>query len=249
MRDWEQRIWLWYRDVFTAQLGKAVIGTDKEIVAADVMIVIIWRAVRRDGFGHLTPLELDGVLQLLPGKDGAVMDLGLVQLGCGTTILSIGLALVEALAVTVVEGDVTYAGPAVLDYGCGMEFGHGFMVLVLLYKGTKNRCKHSLVYTGMPCYSKGAAVTTSEYGVHNPDLEPAVRLKLGENVENTLTGALALLGIGAESTFYLGTRAFQITEFIFQAWRDDPALIGTAVVSFGIYLVKIAVILGVDLLV
>ncbi len=101
----------------------------------------------------------------------------------------------------------------------------------------------------MPCYPKGAAVTTSEYGVHNPDLEPAVRFKLGENVKNTLTGALALLGIGAESTFYLGTRTFQITEFIFQAWRDDPALIGTAVVSFGIYLVKIAVILGIYLLV
>jgi len=80
-------------------------------------------------------------------------------------------------------------------------------------------------------------------------LELAVWLKLGEDVENTLTGALALLGIGAESTFYLRTRAFQITEFIFQAWRDDPALIGTAVVSFGVNPVKIAVILGVDLLV
>lgn len=76
--------------------------------------------------------------QLLPGKDGTVMDLSLVQLGCGTTILGIGLALVEALAVTVIEGDVTYRGPAVLDYGCGMEFGHGFMVLVLQHKVTEN---------------------------------------------------------------------------------------------------------------
>ena len=101
----------------------------------------------------------------------------------------------------------------------------------------------------MPCYPKGAAVTTSEYGVHNPDLELAGWFKLGENVKNTLTGALALLGIGAEPTLYLGTRAFQITEFIFQAGRDDPALIGTAVVSFGVNPVKIAVILGVDLLV
>lgn len=101
----------------------------------------------------------------------------------------------------------------------------------------------------MSGYTEGAAVSPSEYGVHNPDLELTGWLKLGENVENTLTGAFALLGIGAESTFYLGTRAFQITEFIFQAWRDDPALIRTAVVSYGIYLVKIAVILGVDLLV
>ena len=131
MRDREQRIRLWYRDVFTAQLGEAVIGADEEVVAADVVIVIIWRAVGRHGFGKLTPLQLDGVRELLPGKDGTVMDLGLVKLGCGTTILGIGFALVEALAVTVVEGDVTYAGPAVLDYGCGMEFGHGVYGIIV----------------------------------------------------------------------------------------------------------------------
>jgi len=108
-----------------------MIGTYKEIVTADMVIVIVWRTVGRDGFGQLTPLELDNMRQLLPGKYGSVMNLGLVQLGCSTTILGIGLALVEALAVTVVEGDVTYAGPAVLDYGCGMEFGHGFMVLIM----------------------------------------------------------------------------------------------------------------------
>ena len=56
----------------------------------------------------------------------------------------------------------------------------------------------------MSGYTEGAAVSPSEYGVHNPDLELAVRFKLGENVENTLAGALALLGIGAESTLYLG---------------------------------------------
>ena len=94
--------------MLTAQLGEAVIGADEEVVAADVVIVIIWRAVGRHGFGQLSPLELDSMQQLLPGKYGSVMNLGLVQLGCSTTILGIGFALVEALAVTVVEGDVTY---------------------------------------------------------------------------------------------------------------------------------------------
>ncbi|MBQ0095684.1 MAG: hypothetical protein KBT49_07880 [Bacteroidetes bacterium] len=108
MRDWEQRIWLWYRDVFTAQLGETVIGADEEVVAADVVIVIIRRPMGRYGLGQLSPLQLDGVLQLLPGKNGTMMNLRLVKLGCSTTILGIGLALVEALAVTVVEGDVTY---------------------------------------------------------------------------------------------------------------------------------------------
>ena len=81
MRDWEQRIWLWYRDVFTAQLGEAVIGADEEVVAADVMIVIIRWTVRRHGFGKFTPLQLDSVRELLPGKDGAVMNLGLIKTG------------------------------------------------------------------------------------------------------------------------------------------------------------------------
>ena len=89
-----------------------------------MVVVIVWRTVGRYGFGELTPLQLDCMRELLPGKDGSVMNLGLVKLGSSTTILGIGLALVEALAVTVVEGYVSYAGPAVLDYGCGMEFGH-----------------------------------------------------------------------------------------------------------------------------
>lgn len=126
--------------MFTAQLGEAVIGADKEVVAADMVIVIIWRPVRRDGFGEFTPLQLDSMRELLPSKDGTVMDLGLLQLSCGTTILGIGLALVEALAVTVVESDVAYAGPAVLDYGCGMEFWHGgVLFMVVDNKGTKYR--------------------------------------------------------------------------------------------------------------
>ena len=30
-----------------------------------------------------------------------------------------------------IEGDITYGGPAVLNNGCGMEFGHGFMVFII----------------------------------------------------------------------------------------------------------------------
>ena len=66
---------------------------------------------------------------MLPGKDCAVMDLSLVKLGCSTTEHGVGLALVVALAVTMEEGDVTYAGPAVF-YKCGgMELRHNDMVL------------------------------------------------------------------------------------------------------------------------
>ena len=84
------------------QLGEAVIGTDKEIVATDVVIVIVWRPMGRYGLGQLTPLELDGVLQLLPGKNGTVMDLGLVKLGGCARKYRLYFAFVEALPVTVV---------------------------------------------------------------------------------------------------------------------------------------------------
>ena len=45
-RGWrELRERLWFRNVFTAELGKAVIGTDEEIETADMMLLIVWRPV------------------------------------------------------------------------------------------------------------------------------------------------------------------------------------------------------------
>ena len=117
--------------MFTAKLGEAVKGADKEIVAADVVTVIIRWTVGRYGLGQFTPLELDGVLQLLPGKDGTVMNLCLVKLGGCAREDRLDFALIEALAIAVVEGYITYGGPAVLDYGCGMESWHVFMMLDL----------------------------------------------------------------------------------------------------------------------
>ena len=94
--------------MFTAELGEAVIGTDKEIVAAYVVIVVIRRAMGRDRLGVVVPLQLDAVRQMLPGNYGAVMDLGLVKLGRRAGKDGIDFALVEALAVAVKEGDVAY---------------------------------------------------------------------------------------------------------------------------------------------
>ena len=52
---------------------------------------------------------------MLPGTNGTKVNLLLVKLGLSTAEDRTCLALVEALAVTVKEGDVSYAGPAVLD--------------------------------------------------------------------------------------------------------------------------------------
>lgn len=47
--------------MFIAQLGEAVIGADEEIIAADVVIVVIRWPMGRDGKGVVVPLQLDAV--------------------------------------------------------------------------------------------------------------------------------------------------------------------------------------------
>jgi hypothetical protein len=123
--------------VFTAELGETVIGADEEIVAADMVIVVIRRTMGRNGLGVVVPLQLDTVRQMLPGKYCAVMDLSLVKLGCSTTEHGVGLALVEAFAVTVEERDVANAGPAIFYQCGGMELGHFFRVLFHYKVNTK----------------------------------------------------------------------------------------------------------------
>ena len=115
--------------MFTAELCEAVIGADEKVVATDMVIVVIRRAMGRNGLSVEIPLQLDSMWQMLPGKYCAVMDLSLVKLGCGTTEYGVGFALVVALAVTVEEGDIANTGPAIF-YQCGrMELGHNDMVL------------------------------------------------------------------------------------------------------------------------
>lgn len=115
--------------MFTAELCETVIGADEEIVAADVVIIIIRRTMGWNGTGVVVPLQLDTVRQMLPGKYCAVMDLSLVKLGCGTTEYGVGFALVVALAVTVEEGDIANTGPAIFNNCGGMELRHNDMVL------------------------------------------------------------------------------------------------------------------------
>ena len=53
---WKLWEWLRFRHVFTAELCEAVIGRDKEIVAADVVIVVIRRTMGWNGTGVVVPL-------------------------------------------------------------------------------------------------------------------------------------------------------------------------------------------------
>ena len=67
--------------MFIAQLGEAVIGRDKEIESANVMLLIVRWAVGWYGTGVVIPLELDCMRLMLPGLDGTKVNLLLVKLG------------------------------------------------------------------------------------------------------------------------------------------------------------------------
>ena len=69
------------RNVFIAQLGEAVIGRDKKVETTYMMLLIVWRAVGWYGTGVVIPLELDCMWLMLPGLDGAKVNLLLVKLG------------------------------------------------------------------------------------------------------------------------------------------------------------------------
>ena len=69
------------RNVFIAQLGEAVICTDEEIESANMMLLIIWRAMGRYRTGVVIPLQLDCMRLMLPGLDGTKVNLLLVKLG------------------------------------------------------------------------------------------------------------------------------------------------------------------------
>ena len=67
--------------MFIAKLSEAMVSTDKEIESANMMLLIIWRAMGWYGTGVVIPLELYCMRLMLPGLDGAKVNLLLVKLG------------------------------------------------------------------------------------------------------------------------------------------------------------------------
>ena len=103
-------------------------------------------------------------------------------------------------------------------------------------------------HTGTPRYPEVPTVASSENRILDPDIEPAVRFKLRQNIKNALSRTLALLRIAPEPTFYLGARTFQITQLINLPRLNHPTLIRPAIISLRVDPVEIPVILGVYLL-
>ena len=74
---------------------------------------------------------------MLPSDNGTMMNQLLVKLCLSTGESWFWLAFPETLAIAMIEANITYRRPTVLNNGGGLEFGHAFMVLVLQHKDTE----------------------------------------------------------------------------------------------------------------
>ena len=112
-KDGKREKLLWCGTVFVPQLGKAVVGGDKKVVAADTIAIPKRRTVGRDTFGQSAPLQLLFVGKLLPRPDGPLVKGLLLQLFLRTGKVGVGFALEIADTVPMVIGNIADRGPAV----------------------------------------------------------------------------------------------------------------------------------------
>ena len=91
-----------------AQLCKAVISGDKEVITADTVAVTKGRTVRRHPYCKIAPFELLLMRKALPGPYGPLVKALLLQLFCSTGKLRISLAAEITYPITVVIGSIAY---------------------------------------------------------------------------------------------------------------------------------------------
>ena len=109
----ERLVWFGLWGVFVAQLGESVIGTDEEVVTADVGVGVVWEPFGRYLSGYGRPFQLFVVFEAFPCLDGSFVDCCIGELCRGPLKDCRGLCLPVAFSVTVVEGDVSHRSPAV----------------------------------------------------------------------------------------------------------------------------------------
>ena len=110
----EGLVWFGLWGVFVAQLGESVIGTDEEVVTADVGVRVVWEPFGWYLSGYGRPFQLFVVFEAFPCLDGSFVDCCIGELCRGSLKDCRGLCLPVAFSVTVVEGDVSHRSPAVL---------------------------------------------------------------------------------------------------------------------------------------
>ena len=112
------------RNVFVTQLRESVIGTDEEVVAGYAAFTVERRTMADHGNGKTVPFGLCVVTETLPGIDGPMMYLELVELVWSTGKVRTGTLLPEAYSVTVEECDIACRRPAVGESGIWIVSWH-----------------------------------------------------------------------------------------------------------------------------
>ena len=110
-REGDERFRL--RNVLVTQLCKPVVSRHKEIVAADMPLVVERRPVSHDRLGKFPPDHLCAVVKTLPGPDCSPVQIQAHKLLCSPRKLRIRLGPEEAHPITMVIGDVPNRGPTV----------------------------------------------------------------------------------------------------------------------------------------
>ena len=97
-----------FRYVFASERCKAMISAYEEIVATDVRCPIVGRPVAQSAFSVGIPDLLHLVGDFSPGGQCSLVYVGLLQLARRSLEFTLRLFLVEALAIAMIEGQVSF---------------------------------------------------------------------------------------------------------------------------------------------
>lgn len=103
---------------------EAVISAHKEILPADMRSAVKWRFMTRSALAVLVPDKLLLLRNRPPGCHSPPVDFKLLQLGRRALELTLRLLLVIALAVHVIEGQVSNGAPTISNQYGWLEARH-----------------------------------------------------------------------------------------------------------------------------
>ena len=116
-----------FRRMLISEGIEAMISTHKEILPADMRSAVKWRFMARSALAVLVPDNLLRLRYRSPGSHSPPVNLQLLQLRRCTLELALRLLLVIALAVHVIEGQVSNGAPTIGNQYGWLEARHSLL--------------------------------------------------------------------------------------------------------------------------
>jgi len=113
-----------------AQLCMAMIRTDEQIVAGDVVVLIERRSVTRYDLCILSPLKLHIMIERVPGHERAMVQLRMFQLCRSTRRQELAPGLPVADPIAVIECNIAGGTPAISERLRRNVFGHSSIIVL-----------------------------------------------------------------------------------------------------------------------